>query len=128
MKEREFQFNSALEERRFELERELKLIDAQIKREQHGQTMQLKVHEADSKAQERQTKAEAGPKASIEVKHGAEEVVGPIAEVLAQVGERMQGNQAENTKMIMEALERMSKPKRIVRDKNGRASHVELMN
>lgn len=126
--DRKTQAEITLADRKFQLERELKMIDAQMKMTEHQQTMQLKSADYENKAQERAAKAEAGPKASIEVKHGAEEIAGPLAEVVGQLGQHLATSQAAQMQALMAAVERSNAPKRIVRDpKTGRVSHVEPM-
>ena len=132
MQERKFQFESALEERRFELEKELKLIDmqiklktadqdAEIKREASQTDLAMKSADHQMRSQERAEKAEDAkkPKASIEVKHGAEELTGPLGEVVKQLGETMLNSQAQQSEMLVAALKEMSRPKKARKGKDG---------
>lgn len=76
-----------------------------------------------------------GARASIEVRHGAAELTGPLASVVQELGQHMA---AAHTNMVeahgrqMEALtkvmEHAAKPRRLVRDAKGRATHSEVMN
>jgi hypothetical protein len=119
--DRKIQADIALNERKFELEKELKMIDAQIKMAGHEMDMQkhqagmqsqheahgMKMEEAKAKAQEKES-----PKASIEVKHGADEITGPIAQAISQFGEHVASSQEAHAKMLTDALAHMSRPKR----------------
>jgi hypothetical protein len=97
------------------------MIDAQIKMAGHEMDMQkhqagmqsqheahgMKMEEAKAKAQDKDS-----PKASIEVKHGADEITGPIAQAISQFGEHVASSQEAHAKMLTEALAHMSRPKR----------------
>jgi hypothetical protein len=146
MQERKFAFESNLAERKFELEKELKMIDAQIKLHTSDQEMAhkkdehaLKVEQAqfgmaanaqshEAKMEEMKAKPKGKAKASIEVKHGAEELTGPLGEVVKQLGDTVIKSQAQQSEMLLAAMKEMSRPKRIVRDpKTGKASHTEAI-
>jgi hypothetical protein len=81
-----------------------------------------------------QTKAEQGPKASIEVKHGADEITGPMGAAIEKMGNHlseahkamMEHHQHQNM-MMSEVMRHVSAPKRVVRDKQGKISHTEAI-
>jgi hypothetical protein len=130
--ERKFAFESSLEERRFELEKELKLLDAQIKLKTSEQDMEMKRQTAETdlqfkaadhqlRSQERAEKAKEAkqPKASIEVKHGADELTGPLSEVIKEMGEVIQKNSAAQGEALVTALKEISRPKKARKGKDG---------
>jgi hypothetical protein len=137
MAQMKFQFEAGLEERRFELEKELKLLDAQIKmqqhseemnfkREAHSQTMQQKTTDHAMKTEQAKQKAEEGPKAAIQVKHSADELTGPLGEMLSQFSKALaeqSDRQSESMKQQSEAmaaaLKQMSAPRRARKNKDG---------
>jgi hypothetical protein len=124
----------------------LALIDAALKEkadqrahELHQQQMahaeQLHQHTLAQGAQSHESKmvqakakpAGRGAKASIEVKHGAEEITGPMADVVSKLADHVTQSTKTNTQAILSAVKELGRPKRIVRDKNGKPSHVEPM-
>jgi hypothetical protein len=126
--DRKVQADIMLAEKKFELERELALIEAQIKASEHQQNMQMKMVDQEGKREEREAKAKAGPKAAIEVKHGADELTGPIAEALSKFGEQMSKSQEMHSQALMSVLAKASAPKRVVRDpKTNRVVGVETI-
>jgi hypothetical protein len=128
--DRKTQADILIAEKKFELDRELALFEAQLRAEEHQQNMQMKMVDHEGKREEREAKAKeaAKPKASIEVKHGAEELTGPIAEALSKFGEQMSRSQESQSQALMSVLERASAPKRVVRDpKTNRVVGVETI-
>lgn len=126
--DRKTQAEIALAERKFQLERELKLMDAQIKREQAGIDLQMKAVDHENKQQERQAKAEeaAKPKASIEVKHGADEITGPLSEVVEKLGKHMADQSNAQMGALMATIEAGRKPsKRRVKAPSGKVYEIE---
>ena len=93
---RKTQAELVLSERKFELEKELKLLDAQIKREQHEQGM------AQTMARTLMAGDEPGPD-----------------------GEPREHPMLRTVTELIGELKRANAPKRIVRDASGRASHIE---
>jgi hypothetical protein len=87
--DRKTQAEIALAEKKFELERELKLIDAQLSVRKHEMEMQGRQADQQAKAQDHAAKASEAnrPKASIEVRHGADELTGPLADAIAAFGQ-----------------------------------------
>jgi hypothetical protein len=83
----------AMAERKFELERELKLLDAQLKLRD----------------------AEAPPKASIEVKHGVDELTRPLSEIISRFSEQL----ARGQDALHAAISAQSRPKRIKKNTDG---------
>lgn len=95
-----------LAERKFELERELKILDAQLKREQHQQNMVMSaVKSAD---RPRQTVKDADGNETVVEDGGGGQMAGLIA-------------------MMMDRMEKLAAPKRVVRGPDGRVSHLEPM-
>jgi hypothetical protein len=122
-------------ERDFELKKELALIQAALDKDKHDREEARKDREHQQKMQQagqqheakmQQTSAGGKAKASIEVKHGADEITGPMSEVVSALGEHVSKSTAAQSEMLLTAIKEMSRPKRIVRDpKTGRASHTE---
>jgi hypothetical protein len=113
--DRKTQAELALAERRFELDRELKMLDHQMKREQAQIDMQFKAADHQNKQEERQAKAQEAkkPKASIEVKHGADEITGPLAGIVEKFGETLSQSQATQFQALIAAMQEGRRPKRI---------------
>jgi hypothetical protein len=129
------QADVALAERKFELEKQLKLLDAEIKAQQHQHDMQLKTAEHQGKQRERAANAESkNGNARIEVKHSADELTGPLALVVEQLGQHLANNhaaqqqsQAAHTHALMEAVSQSNKPKRI-KGPSGKVYQIEHVN
>lgn len=132
------QADASLEQMKFEHEKQLALIQAEL--DARDKTHQMALNERKAQVDERvamtklqihgeqvkqKTEAAKAPKASIEVKHGADEITGPIGHIIKGLGEHLATHQAKHTETIIAAL---SKPKRIVRDpKSGKALGVETV-
>lgn len=97
-------------------------VEAELKRQQIEADRELKLLAMQQKAV---------PAAAIEMKHNADAIAGPIAEVVARLGESLAASQGQQTQAIMAALERMAAaltaPKRIVRDNAGRVVGAETV-
>lgn len=141
MKREEMQFQTQIKREESETER-------QFKREEADKDRQVKVYDSEmnraQKAEEgeanRRAKAEsdAKPKASVEVKHSADQIAGPISEViennntvmqqLMQSILQMQKEERAEHRAFMEVLsKKLTAPKRIIRGKDGRAAGVETL-
>ena len=97
----------ALAEHKFELERQLKLLDATIKRESHNQAM------AQTMAREL-----VNPRAGSEAEkpnEGGEAAVATAPDPTPLIGE------------LLNALKALTAPKRVVYGANGKPSHLEPM-
>jgi hypothetical protein len=123
------QMDMALAQQKFNLDRELAVLKGQLEERQAHHAMAMKEADMHAKAQQRAT-----PKASIEVKHGANEITGPLADAIGQFGnhmtamhERMHQALNQHAEMMHQTIKQASAPKRVVRDKNNRVSHVETM-
>ncbi len=145
--DRKTQAEIALAEKKAQLEAELKVLEFQMKEKEHNQKMDLSREQHnqslqqgelgmaataqahDAKIEQMKAKPEkSGSKASIEVKHGADEITGPLSEVVSSLGELVTKSQATQSEMLLAAMKEMSRPKRIVRDpKTGKASHTEAI-
>jgi hypothetical protein len=112
----------ALAERRFELEQQLKLLDAQLQHEQHQQQMALRA----ATAAEQQPAVV--PTASLEMKHQAGDIVGPIGEMMTRLGEHLANSSAQHMQMLTSTLaahmEANSKPRQI-RGPSGKIYTIE---
>lgn len=111
------------------------------------QKLALDVAKADHDAMIKQKELDikAQPKAQIQVQHDAPALTGPLADMLGQFGQSMQQMMAEHQARHQEAIARheqanarhaelmgtmtahMTAPKRVVRGKDGRVSHVETV-
>jgi hypothetical protein len=113
----------ALAEKKFALDKELKLIDAGIKQQQaqnemhfraedHQMQREQRTQDHHMKQEERQAKAaeKQAPKAEIQVKHGADEITGPLAEVVDRLGSHMADQSKQQAEMLLAAIS--SKPKK----------------
>mgnify|MGYP001568646546 CR=1 FL=1 len=132
-----FQFEMTLEEKRFELERELKLLDAQLQirkhdsemamqKQMHQQGMQQKSADHVMKTEQAKQKQEEGPKAAIQVKHSADEMTGPLGEMLtafskslADHAERQGESQKMQNEVLAQAMKAMGAPRRARKNKDG---------
>lgn len=97
-------------------------LEAELKRQQIDSDRELKLLALQQKAQ---------PTAAIEMKHNADAIAGPIAEVVARLGEALSTSQAQQTQAIIAGLERMAAtlaaPKRVLRDAAGRVIGAETI-
>jgi hypothetical protein len=123
-------------EREFQMKREESERDRQFKMEDSERNRAMKMEDS-----ERNRKAEANgskAKAAVEVKHSADQIAGPIADViennntvmqqLMQSILQMQQEERAEHRAFMDVLtKKLTAPKRIVRDKTGRAAGVETM-
>jgi hypothetical protein len=105
----------AIAERKAQLETQLALLNAEIKREQHA--MDMAKHAADMQAH--QQKMQDGPRASVDVKHDAGQITGPMGDAIAQLGHHLAAQQAAHTQAVLDALAAHGKPKRIKKIANG---------
>lgn len=119
---RKTQAEIALADRKFELEKELKLLDAALKARDHQmtadqqtQTHQFKMSEAERKAQEPQTKI----KVQYPVKDITDKVDGGFAELAQKLADmnRQSGEQMMSALAAMHA--EMKRPKRAVKNPDG---------
>jgi hypothetical protein len=79
--------------------------------------MDMAKHAADMQAH--QQKMQDGPRASVDVKHDAGQITGPIGDVIAQLGQHLAAQQAGHTQAVLDALAQHGKPKRIRKLGNG---------
>lgn len=95
-------------------------VEAELKRQQIEADRELKLLALQQRAV---------PAAAIEMKHNSDAIAGPLAEVVARLGESLAASQAQQTQAIMTALERtaaaLTAPKRVVRDAQGRVIGAE---
>lgn len=111
------------------LDKDKMLLDAELKTREHQQQMahEQQHHEQQLQIAAHKANAATKPKASIEVKHGAEEITGPMSGVVAQLGHHLATHSQAQTQAIVGALQHAAKPKRVVRGKDGKVSHVETV-
>jgi hypothetical protein len=121
------QLDMQLAREKFEFDKHLALIEHQAKMQEMQVQSAMKVEQSKASIEATKAKAKAGPKASVEVKHGADELTGPLGDMLNKFGEAMTASQAQAMQALAETIARANAPKRVVRDKNGRVSHVETM-
>lgn len=128
-----------------QLEKELALLDAELKQREDGRKHELhqqSMQHADQQHHHKLTQATKGQgegsTATLQVKHGADEITGPVGDAITMLAQHVTHSQAQmakhvsdthkaNTDAVMAAVNQLNKPKRIVRDKNGRPSHVETI-
>jgi hypothetical protein len=98
-------------------------FDAQLALLQH----QLKQRESEAKIYAMHAKAaQSGEgKATIQVKHGADELTGPLSQAIDLFGHHLAHHTQAQTEAITAALKHANAPKRVVRGKDGKVSHVE---
>lgn len=117
------------------LEHNLKMdemeADAGRKREAHLQSIDQKTTAHNQSMEQRRAdheqraeKAEGGPKASIEVKHGADEITGPLSEAIKTFGETMTKTQEQGMAALLAAIESNKRPKRI-KSSSGKTFEIE---
>ncbi len=139
------QADAQLEQLKFEHEKQIALIEMGMKQREMEHKMALDTHKAQvdtnaanqklQLAEKQHQIAKAGQThASIEVKHGADELTGPIADTLGKFADHLAQTHAthaqtlaHHTQAIGQAIEHLNKPKRIVRDKAGKVSHLETI-
>jgi hypothetical protein len=143
--------DAALEQQKFQHEKEIALLEFGLKHEEMKHKMQLDTHKAQidtHMAQQKMTMDAQGhqqsmelaekkaeqPKAAIEVKHGADQLTGPLSEMLGKFGDHLSKSHEATTQahqqhaqVMHEALKHISAPKRIIRDKHGKVSHLEAI-
>lgn len=85
----------------------------------------------------KKSKGEDSPRAMIEVKHGADEITGPMSEAIAMLAqhvadsqrglqEQIAQSQSQQSEMLLAAIKAMGQPKKIIRDpKTGKVLGVE---
>lgn len=81
------------------------------------------------KMTQQSAKQSEGPSAQIQVKHGADEITGPIGDAIAKFGEHISAGQAQHAEMIGGAIKAMTAPRRKVpkRGPDGKILHVDEM-
>lgn len=125
------QSDMAIQQQKAELQMRQMLFEAHAEMQKHTQTihqnnqehamsMAKMAAELHAKQQE-----QAAPKASVEVKHNSKDIAGPISEVVAQLGQHLANHSTAQTQAILGAIQHLAAPKRVVRDAQGRVSHVE---
>lgn len=144
LKREEMQAQAQLKREEMEINTQIKREDAeterQFKREEADKDRQIKVYDSEmnrrQKAEDselnRQAKTQEPAKAAIQVKHEAAEIVEPITEALQSVTKEMVETldvaQKEHRAFMEALVKQMNAPKRIIRDKTGRAAGVETIN
>lgn len=117
----------ALADRKAQLEERLMLIEAKLKQQQHAMDMEKEKQKHAAVMQKHAADMEAKPTAQISVKHGADEITGPLASAISQFGEHMSKHHEQQAEMMAHLLKAAHAPKRVVRDAKGKVSHVETM-
>jgi hypothetical protein len=146
-----FQADAALEQQKFEHQRELDFIEMGMKREEHQSKMQLATHQAKLSELQAGTqlalaghKAETDAKAAAQPKQeaaspmifagdkGAESVAKGFTGGFKQLGDHMTKMHEQNLQAhkqtadaIGTMLKHASAPRKIIRGKDGKISHVE---
>jgi hypothetical protein len=116
----------AIAERKAQLETQLAMINAEIKQREHAMDMEKHNAQMELHARKMMTTMGGGnngdgdgARASIEVKHGADQIVEPMADIVARLAQHLSGQQAAHTQMVLDALAQHGKPKRIRKVGNG---------
>jgi hypothetical protein len=124
--DRKAQADAALAERKFQFDREMAMLKHDLEREKAGMEMQLKSADHQNKQEERKAKAEDSkkPKASIEVKHGADELTGPIASVIDKFGDTLTKAQETQFQALVAAIQEGRRPRRI-KGPSGKVYQIE---
>lgn len=124
---------NAAEQGRLALEAEQKRAELQLRQQELQIESELKRQqiESDRELKLLALQQKALPAAAIEMKHNSDAIAGPIAEVVARLGEALAANQAQQTQAIVAGLERMAAtlaaPKRVLRDAQGRVVGAETV-
>ncbi len=127
--ERDAQRKAALEQQKFELERELKLIDAQLKMKEHE--LKMKEHEAtlQVKAAEHAMKADDHQRSAS---HEQQKHDMNIEELSVKAGKKppkVAKEENDTNKELLAFLQKAQSPKRVrvIRDKAGKIAEVEQL-
>ena len=130
------QHQAAIENMRAQNDQQLALLRAQIEREK----INADIHKEQIRAQVDVHKEEmrAKPQATVEVKHGAEQLTGPIGEAISTLGQHLANSHQsmmeshrqhmdQQNQMLNALALHITAPKRVVRGKDGKVSHVETV-
>jgi hypothetical protein len=116
----------AIANRKAELETQLALLNAEIKQREHAMDMEKHNAQMELHARKMMTTTGGGnngdgdgARASIEVKHGADQIVEPMADIVARLAQHLGSQQQAHTQMVLDALAQHGKPKRIKKVGNG---------
>lgn len=111
----------AIANQKFELEKQGKILDMQRDQQKHEMDMQRLAAQHAASLQKAQT-----PKATVEVKHGADDLAGPMGDMVNKLGEHVAKSMGDHTKALSDALAahsaamaEHSKPRRIRKTGNG---------
>lgn len=111
----------AIANQKWELEKQSKQLDMQRDAQKHQYDMEALAARNSAEQLKQQT-----PRASIEVKHGADALAGPMGEMVNQLGQHVADTIGAHTKALTDALAahsqamaHASKPKRIRKTGNG---------
>jgi hypothetical protein len=105
----------AIANQKFELEKQLKMMDAQRDQQKHEFDMEKSRLQFAAQAD----KQNGVPQASIQVKHGADEITGPMGEAVSALGTHLANMLGAHTHAITTALAQHAAPKRIRKTGNG---------
>ena len=105
----------AIANQKFELEKQLKLLDAEIAARKHQMEMESNAQKMALANQ----KAQQGPRAAVEIKHNGQEMAQPMADVVTTLGTHLTNLLDRHTATITGALAAHSGPKRIRKTGNG---------
>ncbi len=126
--DRKTQAEIAMAERKFQLDERLALLEHQAKMEDHRANM---VRDQQKHSQTIEATRSKDTRAIVEVKHGADEMTGPLSEVVSQLGEHLSKQQAANHQALTAAIEankpKPSKGKRI-KGPSGKIYQIEDVN
>lgn len=110
------------------IKRQIMLDDAQARREQYAMDREARSDERVMKREEHERKVNEPPKAAISVKHEAKDVAAPLVEAIGKGQKQTEDSQKQMQAVLAElttAVKAMSRPRKIVRGKDGRAMGVE---
>jgi hypothetical protein len=105
------------------LEMEKLQADMVRDKEKHDQAMQAARGKAMLSSQQADDKQRAN--ASIEVKHSANEMTGPLAEILSGFGQHLTAMHEANTRLIADALEKSAKRPKKIKGPSGKIYQLE---
>jgi hypothetical protein len=111
---------------KFEFDKRLKILEHNAKMAAADNDLELKKVDHANKQEERKAKAEDSrkPKASIEVKHGADELTGPIASVIDKFGDTLTKAQETQFQALVAAIQEGRRPRRI-KGPSGKVYQIE---
>ncbi len=124
--------NFMLEQQKFEHQKYLAELEMGIKREEHHQNLQLNAQKAQTDAQVTQHKMALNEHTTRHklAQGEPEKEEDPTHDLIAHMQQQQAAQakvQAEHSEVLAKTLKLITAPKRVVRDKHGKVSHVETV-